>query len=306
MLSGKLWKPDAIVRLLLSVFVCVFAGSLLASLRHYPGTGGALTAKLFFPLTAVSIGCLVASLILINKPWRLEMFERRLTAVLICFCVGFLAGAWVQRVSGDSAAESSTGRIIITTLSIYGAGLILVVRFLREHQMSWAEGFGFTNRRSRAVLLGILIALIFLPVGWGLQQASAQVMTHVPHFKLQPQEQPVIHALRVAASCGWDRLALGVIAILLAPVAEEIFFRGILYPAIKQAGYPRVALWGTALFFAGVHVNAVTFVPLAVLALVLTALYERTNNLLAPITAHAMFNAMNFATLFLLQERMRG
>ena len=306
MLSAKLWKPEAIMRLLLSVFVCIFAGSLLASLRHYPGTGGAVAAKLFLPLAAVSIGCLVATLILLNQPWRLETFERRLVAVLICFCTGLLVGAWVQRISGDSTAESSTARIIITTLSIYGAGLILLIRFLREHQMSWAEGFGFRNRWGRAVLLGVLIALIFLPVGWGLQQASAQVMIHLPHFKLQPQEQPVIHALRVAASSRWDQLALGVIAILLAPVAEEIFFRGMLYPAIKQAGYPRVALWGTALFFAGVHVNAVTFVPLAVLALVLTALYERTNNLLAPIIAHALFNALNFVTLFLLEERMRG
>lgn len=180
-----------------------------------------------------------------------------------------------------------------------------MIRFLREHQMSWTESFGLANHRSRAVLLGILLALIFLPVGWGLQQASAQVMIHLPHLKLQPQEQPVIHALRVASSCWWDRLALGVTAILLAPVAEEIFFRGILYAAIKQAGYPRAALWGTALFFAGVHANAVAFVPLTVLAVVLTALYERTNNLLAPIIAHAMFNALNLATLFLLQEWLR-
>ena len=48
--------------------------------------------------------------------------------------------------------------------------------------------------------------------------------------------------------------------------------------------------------------NLVTFVPLAVLELMLTALYERTDNLLAPITAHALFNALNFFTLFLIQQ----
>jgi membrane protease YdiL (CAAX protease family) len=46
----------------------------------------------------------------------------------------------------------------------------------------------------------------------------------------------------------------------------------------------------------------VTFVPLAVLALVLTVLYERTNNLLAPITAHVLFNALNFGILLVLQQ----
>ena len=51
--------------------------------------------------------------------------------------------------------------------------------------------------------------------------------------------------------------------------------------------------------------NLVTFVPLLVLALVLTALYERTNNLLAPITAHVLFNALNFVMLLLMQQMRR-
>jgi membrane protease YdiL (CAAX protease family) len=45
-------------------------------------------------------------------------------------------------------------------------------------------------------------------------------------------------------------------------------------------------------------VNLVTFVPLLVLALALTLVYEKTGNLLAPITTHAMFNALNFAMLW--------
>ena len=143
--------------------------------------------------------------------------------------------------------------------------------------------------------MGLLAALLFLPLGWGLQQVSALVMTHLPHLKMEPQEQLPVHALRVSVSWG-GRLTLGAAAVLLAPVAEEMLFRGILYPAIKQSGYPRLALWGTSLLFAAVHMNVVTFVPLVVLALVLTLLYERTDNLLAPITAHVLFNALNFAS----------
>jgi membrane protease YdiL (CAAX protease family) len=189
----------------------------------------------------------------------------------------------------------------VATLSFQGAVLVLAARFLREHQTGWAEGFGFLNQRRQAVLLGLLAAVIFLPLGWGLQQASTLVMTHLPHWKIEPQEQLPIRALRVSLSWG-GRLTLGAAAVLLAPVAEEVLFRGILYPAIKQMGHPRLALWGTALLFAAVHMNVVTFVPLTVLALVLTALYERTNNLLAPITAHVLFNALNFAALLVLQQ----
>ncbi len=301
MLSAKPWKADAIIRLLLSVIVCVYAGSLLLSVGHYASAGGKTNPKLFYALAAVAMSCLVATLVLISKPWRTEAFGRQLVVLLVCGYGGLFLGAWVQRLAGGGVPEASIWRMIVATLSFQGAGLILIARFLREQQSSWAESFGLLNRRRQAVVLGLLAALIFLPLGWGLQQASALVMTHLPHFKLEPKEQLPIHALRVSMSWG-GRLALGATAVLLAPVTEEMLFRGILYPAIKQAGHPRLALWGTSLLFAAVHMNLVTFVPLAVLALVLTALYERTDNLLAPITAHVLFNALNFVMLLLLQH----
>jgi membrane protease YdiL (CAAX protease family) len=150
---------------------------------------------------------------------------------------------------------------------------------------------------------GIILACLFLPLGWGLQWLSAKVMVHLPRLHLKPEEQQAVQTLQLASE--WlQRLALGAVTIVLAPVAEEILFRGILYPWIKQAGFPRLALWGSALLFAGVHVNAMTFVPLAVLALALTLLYERTDNLLAPITAHALFNGMNFMILYSLLPQL--
>ena len=87
-------------------------------------------------------------------------------------------------------------------------------------------------------------------------------------------------------------------AVVVAPVVEEILFRGILYPAIKQIGYPRIAAIGTAILFALFHVNLLTFASLTAVALGLIALYEFTDNLLAPIVAHAVFNASNLTMLF--------
>ncbi|HOX55596.1 MAG TPA: CPBP family intramembrane metalloprotease [Candidatus Paceibacterota bacterium] len=304
MLSAKPWKVDTFIRLVLSVMVCAYAGSLLVSAQHYASAGAKVSSKFFFPLAAVALICLAVILVLASKPWPPEAYVRRLVTLMVCANGGLLVGAWVQRFSGVEAAGTSIGRMLVATLSFQGAGLVLIGRFLREQQTGWAEAFGFANRRRRALLLGVLAALVFLPVSWGLQQASALVMTHLPHFRLEPQEQLPVQALRVSLSWG-GKLALGATAVLLAPVAEEMMFRGILYPMVKHLGFPRLALWGTSLLFAAVHLNVATFVPLMVLALVLTALYERTDNLLAPIAAHVLFNALNFGTL-LLQQRYGG
>src|SRR2546422_2885167 len=87
---------------------------------------------------------------------------------------------------------------------------------------------------------------------------------------------------------------LALLASAIAPVTEELLFRGILYPFIKQQGYPKLALWGTAVLFGVLHLNLMTFVPLTFLGLVLAWLYETTDDLLAPIFAHGLFNLANF------------
>ena len=99
------------------------------------------------------------------------------------------------------------------------------------------------------------------------------------------------------------KLAFGAAAIVLAPVAEEAIFRGVLYTAIKQQGYPRLALWGTSGVFAVMHANELTLLPLLIFALVLVHLYETFGNLLAPIVAHSLFNTANFLIL-LFQDRI--
>ena len=180
--------------------------------------------------------CLAATLVLISKPWRLETFTRRMAALMVCAYGGLFLGMWVQRLSGVSGAEVSIWRMSVATLSFQGAGLVLVARFLREHQTSWAEGFGFLNQRRQAVLLGLLAALIFLPLGWGLQQASALVMTHLPHFKLEPQEQLPVHALRVSVSWGggWR---LGRLRFCWRPWRRKCCFAAFFIPRSSRPGF---------------------------------------------------------------------
>jgi len=85
----------------------------------------------------------------------------------------------------------------------------------------------------------------------------------------------------------------------VAPVAEEILFRGILYPFFKRdAGALRACLL-VSMLFGAVHFTLMAFVPLTFLAIALTWLYERTNNLIAPILVHSLFNLTNFFWLVL-------
>ncbi len=294
MLSAKPWKADAALRLLLGMFVCMYAASLADSVRQFVATPTGVQPPMFYGVSAASFCFLAATLVVLGRPWRLETFMRQMVALLICFYAGFFGGAWAQKIAG--LPKASVGQIIIGTLGFHALGLLLIWRFLREHRVGWQDAFGFNHRLLQALFLGLILGLLILPVGRGLQQLSYFVITHTPQIHMEAKEQETVRVLRATVS--WiPRAVIGVLAIFLAPVTEEMLFRGILYPLIKRAGYPKLALWGVSLLFAAVHVNFVTFVPLLALALALTLLYEFTDNLLAPVTTHVLFNALNFVEL---------
>lgn len=80
---------------------------------------------------------------------------------------------------------------------------------------------------------------------------------------------------------------------LLAPVLEELFFRGYLLHAMKRFGEPRAAAV-SALCFALVHLGGTpcAWVMYAAMGLLLAALTMRTGSLLAPMLVHAVYNLM--------------
>ena len=168
------------MRLGVSVIICVFAGSLVLSVQHYASAGAKVSPWLFYPLATVAFSGLVATLMLMSKPWPPEAFSRRLLALMVCAYGGLFVGMWAQQLSGVGAAGASIWRVIVASLSFQGAGLILVARFLREHQIGWSDAFGLSHQRRKAVLLGALVALVFLPLSYGLQMVSAFIMTHLP------------------------------------------------------------------------------------------------------------------------------
>jgi hypothetical protein len=229
------------------------------------------------------------------KPWRGEAVLQFCGAQVFCFCLGLMLAGLLQK-AGLAAfrAPDGFGAVLLGTLGFQGVAWLLMLFFFWQHQIGWREALGFRGPQlPRALLLAALAVILLLPVALGLQQISAVALAKLGW---QPEDQVAV-TLLTGTKSWWMRVYLGAFAVVLAPVAEEFIFRGMLYPFVKQLGWPRLAWFGVSLAFALVHDDAATFVPLFVLALALTWLYEKTDNLLAPIAAHSLFNAANLVIL---------
>ncbi len=246
-----------------------------------------------------------------QKPWQREPAARLILGLIITICCGGFLLAVIDRFTGAlSTNEKQVLRMVLVALLYQGAALFWIGMFLREHQISWREAFGAgPGQLGRTAGLGILAGILVVPVAMGLVNLSICILSST---QVTPEEQISVRILRDSVVRLPDerwltffKVTWTILAVTVVPVAEEILFRGIFYPALKQNGSRLFAVLATSILFAEIHFNLVTLVPLTVLAMVFTWLYEETGSLLTPILAHSIFNGANMAMLFYSEEIKR-
>ena len=81
-----------------------------------------------------------------------------------------------------------------------------------------------------------------------------------------------------------------VVVAVIAPLSEEVFFRGFLYSAFKKSWGINVALFLSSFLFAIVHLELYSFIPLMIIGWLLAYLFEKTKSLMPAIFLHSVYN----------------
>jgi len=218
-------------------------------------------------------------------------------AALALYAVGQLIPVLVVLAFG--ATSTFPGGLALVAVLGQVAGLVLVVALLRIRRIPLRDTFGVTRPLRRLVLLGLGIGLASVIVN-ALLGALVVVVTGAQ----DPPEQ----ALFDEVLSGGSRMLLAfVAAVLLAPLAEELLFRGLLYRALRRRQSVAVAALVSSLTFAFIHSEIVVSQPLALINLTLlgvlwAVLYERTGSLIVPMIAHGVFNLLSVAQVLLLSR----
>ncbi|HEY6306456.1 MAG TPA: CPBP family intramembrane glutamic endopeptidase [Candidatus Angelobacter sp.] len=153
-----------------------------------------------------------------------------------------------------------------------------------------------------------------MPVGklaWGAAALGAALglanaVLSVLLQRWTPKSLPIEQYLSTPASA----YALAAFGILVAPVVEELFFRGLLYPALARplGVVPAIAL--TAFGFALIHAPqlAHAWVPLLLLfavGVVLTTVRAKTKSVAMCVLIHMAYNTTLFTMLYIGTEGFR-
>lgn len=192
---------------------------------------------------------------------------------------------------GTSGPLALSVLLLITYLINMGpAVLCIYFMVLRPREMSFMEDLRIRFKTSRAglgrlFLGGVLSWCACIPLVVLASIASA-------YMGSKGSDNPVLAQI-VSASKTPDTLAIGLLFLtiaVLAPLFEEVIFRGFLYGVLRKNLGTFAALFGSAFVFAAIHLDKGGMVPLFAIGLALALCYERNRSLVPCFIAHGMWN----------------
>lgn len=180
------------------------------------------------------------------------------------------------------------GRIFLQSLVM----AVLVIGLVRRTGASWAD-LGLHRRNlGRNIITGLLGGIV---VSFLVAFLLALLVFLTGRF---PEEQEVARRIAGVAP-NWRLIWPAVAVVIAAPIAEELYFRGMIYPVLRARIGVDAAVLVSALFFSALHFSLFGLAPIAIGGAVLAYLYQRTGSLVTPIIAHSTWNAMTILfTLF--------
>jgi len=155
---------------------------------------------------------------------------------------------------------------------------------------------------AKAMGIGVLAFMLVMPIVMALAMAINSLLVKLG-YPAAPQASHETLAILLERKDPWLSTLTFAHVTLLVPIAEEGGWRGLLQPSFRRAGLSGLAsACLTSLLFAAVHW---TMLPadgrvtglsmLFTLSMAMGILRERTGGIVAPITVHALFNAVNVA-----------
>jgi uncharacterized protein len=133
-----------------------------------------------------------------------------------------------------------------------------------------------------ATLLCVLLSLVLLAIGFAITTLWGGSKT---------QLDALVESSMAA------RIATALVAVITAPLAEELIYRGVLYSALERATNKAVSIVVVSLLFSGVHVlqylqNVGIILVITILSFTLTLSRAYTGSLIPPFIIHLVFNGI--------------
>ena len=217
--------------------------------------------------------------------WDIPVSDFLLLLFLIVIFVFFGSQATVFWRDDTGLGENTNAlrQAVVAGYTFHLGSILVWILFGLYHPGIWpGRGLSWFNSFHAAVrgLLFAIPVIVIVAVAW----SSA-----LEAFGMPTDPQDLIGIIRAAEDPAY-LVALGFLAVVVAPINEELLFRGGLFRFLKSRFPTAPAIIASSVCFALLHMNWFSFLPLFILGCFLSLVTLKTGSLKPAILMHALFN----------------
>ncbi|MFT7580369.1 MAG: membrane protease YdiL (CAAX protease family) [Myxococcota bacterium] len=272
--------------------------------------------------TFVQLGLLLLGLIVLltSVLWRRALARRgfaglkgstsrfdlnQTTRVVAGWFLLFVFAGQAIATAGAAAGSSPRTQVMfgaLTTLAHGIIGVVLIYTLARQEDgvQPLAKAFGLSAKPLPRRWLGLALGLV-PGIAFAAFVTEGAFALNTLLFGEPTAPQTTLDLL-IRDPSGPTMMLVGLSAVVLAPLAEELIFRGFLYRNLRDRLGPAAGLFVSGAVFGAVHLDPERIIPLTALGVVFGLLYEWTGSLLVPIAVHAVWNFLNLLSVYAIYQ----
>lgn len=219
----------------------------------------------------------------------------------LAFGVLFIASKLGWIIPGQQSLIAVVGGLVtyVTSLALLFLGIFLAKKYpkklkiLSAEKSDWAVGGWLTWQQLFLGIAAFIVAMILMSVVLSL---LGQI---IPGFNVEQTQEIGIDPHSIYNRT--EMLSVFVLFVIIAPISEEMIFRGYLYGKLRQFTSITTSIVITSLLFGIAHLQPNVAVVTFVMSVVMCLCREATKSIYPAMIVHILKNGIAFALLFLMQ-----
>jgi membrane protease YdiL (CAAX protease family) len=243
-----------------------------------------------------------------QMPWTTEWGIKKIWGVCLCALYaqaifGLISYGILYALTKDVSSSANVIIVDIATIAATMVTVLIAARqiLLKPANLTLLDGLYFRSDQSnlsQCMRTGFFTYCAAVTLVLIVSTIERALMGHSLHT-----ENPIAMRM-VAIAVGANPITIGLLFIaagVLAPIYEEILFRGLLYPYLRK----RMSMWPAALLsgtlFSLCHWDLPMLAQIAILGTLQAIAVERTRSLTTSIIMHGLWNSGLFLALIMLR-----
>ena len=223
--------------------------------------------------------------------------------IILTLILSYLNGS-VKVTAPISAQADLTGAIVTIVFSSLIEGAFLIAPFyyanaayrsITPHLRLAFHALGFRRFRLGNALVWIIVLMIVI---FGINALYSDLITTL-HLNVQTNDQLLLEQSKVAPLSTYATLLA---AVFIAPFCEEVFFRGFVFPGLRNGMSLVWAIIISSLLFGVAHGDPGSFPVLFVIGLALAFLRWRTQSIWPGMILHMLNNGIAALAIVLTMQ----